>query len=71
MTEYGTVEHYTEMFSDILADCSTGVAENDDITVRNVMAGFEQAIISWMKYHEASRDQYQELHRRFITGDLD
>ena len=28
--EYGTAEYYTEMFSDILADCATGLSEQDE-----------------------------------------
>ena len=69
--EYGTAEYYCEMFSDILADCGTGVSELDDKSMRNVMAGFEQAIISWLEYHEGALKNYRDLHRRFITGDLD
>ena len=71
MTDYGTVNYYSEMFSDILVDCATGREEEDMATIKNIMDGFEHAIMSLMEYHEASRDQYQELHRRFITGDLD
>ena len=67
---YGTVEHYAEMFSDILADCATGQDEQDLETIANVMAGFEQAIFIWMKYHETAIDNYRELHRRFILGTL-
>ena len=71
MTDYGTVNYYSEMFSDILADCATGREEEDMATIKNIMSGFEQAIMSWMNYHEDARDKYQELHRRFMTGDLD
>ena len=67
---YGTVEHFAELFSDILADCATGQNERDLETINNVMAGFEQAIINWMKYHETSVANYRELHRQFILGTL-
>tara|TARA_Y100000401_G_scaffold96288_1_gene83302 strand:- start:1790 stop:2041 length:252 start_codon:yes stop_codon:yes gene_type:complete len=67
---YGTVEHYAEMFSDILADCGTGDKEKDLETIANIMAGFERAIINWMKYHETAIDSYRELHRSFIIGTL-
>ena len=69
--EYGTVEYYSEMFSDILADCATGLKERDDEAIRNVMAGFERAICSWLDYHDEASSRYRELHRRFLTGDLD
>ena len=67
---YGTVEHYAEMFGDILADCATGRPEQDLETIANAMAGFERAIIEWMKYHETAIANYRELHRRFILGTL-
>ena len=69
--EYGTEEYYCELFSDIIADCATGREKEDLVTIRNVMAGYERAIMSWMDYHEDSLKRYRELHRRFITGDLD
>ena len=46
--EYGTVDHYCEMFSDILADCACGDIARDEKTIRNIMAGFERAITSWL-----------------------
>ena len=67
---YGTVEHYAEMFLDILADCATGNQERDLETIANAMAGFERAIIEWMKYHETAIANYRELHRMFILGTL-
>ena len=69
--EYGTEEYYCELFSDIIADCATGREKEDLVTIRNVMAGYERAIMSWMNYHKDSLKRYRELHRRFITGDLD
>ena len=69
--EYGTEEYYCELFSDIIADCATGREKEDLVTIRNIMAGYERAIMSWMDYHEDSLKRYRELHRRFITGDLD
>ena len=73
MTEedYGTVDHYCELFSDILADCACGDVVKDEKTIRNVMAGFERAITSWLDYHDEASSRYRELHRRFLTGDLD
>ena len=72
MTEkdYGTVDYYSELFSDILADCACGIKDRDEKTIRNVMAGFERAICSWLDYHDEASSRYRELHRRFLTGDL-
>jgi hypothetical protein len=67
---YGTPEYYAELFSDILADVATGIPEEDKQTIVNVMAGFEQAIIRWMKYHEDSITRYRELHRLFLLGEF-
>ena len=67
---YGTPEHYAELFADILADVATGIPEEDKQTIINVMAGFEQAIIRWMKYHEDSITRYRELHRLFLLGEF-
>ena len=63
--EYGSQEYFCELFSDIIADLET------EGNIRNVMAGFELAINSWLDYHEQSSSRYRELHRRFLTGDLD
>ncbi len=67
---YGTPEHYAELFADILADVATGIPEEDNKTIVNIMAGFEQAIIRWMKYHEDSITRYRELHRLFLLGEF-
>jgi len=63
--EYGSVEYFSDLFSDIIADLET------EGNIVNVMAGFESAINSWLEYHELSSSRYRELHRRFLTGDLD
>ena len=63
--EYGSEEYFQELFSDIIADLET------EGNIRNVMAGFEKAITSWLDYHDESSSRYRELHRRFLTGDLD
>ena len=63
--EYGSEEYFRELFSDIIADLET------EGNIRNIMAGFEQAINSWLDYHDEASSRYRELHRRFLTGDLD
>ena len=68
--EYGTVDYYSEQFSDFLADAATGDREEDEKTVANIMAGFEQAIISMMKYHEDAIATYRDIHSRFLVGEL-
>lgn len=68
--EYGTVEYYSEQFSDFLSDAATGDKEEDEKTVANIMAGFEQAIISMMKYHEDAIATYRDIHSRFLVGEF-
>ena len=63
--EYGSQEYFCDLFSDIIADLET------EGNIRNVMAGFEKAICSWLDYHDEASSRYRELHRRFLTGDLD
>ena len=63
--EYGSEEYFSDLFSDIIADLET------EGNIRNVMAGFEKAIGSWLEYHEQCSSRYRELHRRFLLGDLD
>lgn len=64
--DYGSVEYYAELFSDILADVGTGEPKNDRVAAINIMAGFEQAMIDWMKYHEQAAKSYRDLHGRFL-----
>jgi len=72
MSEYGTTEYYSEMFSDILADVGSGLPEEPkDATAIRLLKAFEMAIISWLDYHDDASSRYRELHRRFLTGDLD
>jgi len=63
---YGSIEYYANMFGDILADVGTGDSKTDKASAINIMAGFEQAIIDWMKYHEDAAKSYREIHGRFL-----
>jgi hypothetical protein len=68
---YGTEEYYCEQFADILADCATGRKEEDLKTIRNILTGFERAIINWLNYHDDALARYRQLHGEFLTGSLD
>ena len=59
--KYKTQEH----FRDILGDL-----DNDSQTAIVIMQAFEGAIIDWMKYHEDHVKKYRDLHRRFLTADV-
>ena len=63
---YGSVGYYANLFGDILADVGTGDSKADRASAINIMAGFEQAIIDWMEYHEDAAKSYRELHGRFL-----
>ena len=69
-TDYGSKEHYTEMFADILADVATGDKEKDERTIANILAGFEQAIFDWMEYLDESRRRFRDIHGRFMRGEF-
>lgn len=49
----GTMEYYSDHFSDVLAD----VGESTE-TIENVIAGFVDATTSWLDYHRTSAERY-------------
>jgi len=56
MIDYGSKEHYVEMFSDIIADASYDAPAYGD----NLVEAFKLALSSWRKYHA---EQVLELDR--------
>ena len=64
--EYGTKEYYQELFSDIISDtgCYETVEENYE-TVMTIMAGFQAAIDSWLKYHRTAVESFEDLRDEF------
>ena len=62
-----TVEQYKNLFADIISEVS-----DDDFTdeaIANIYAGFEQAIIEMMGYHDDSLKRYRKLHGAFMRGE--
>ena len=67
MNEYNSVENYKNLFADILCEIS-----DDDCTdekIANIFAGFEQAIIELMGYHDDALKRYRSLHGAFMRGE--
>ena len=64
--EYGSVEHYEEMFSDILADVATGRQEEDDETSKKILTAFQLSIQNWIDYHQQSADTYKQLLEQYL-----
>lgn len=64
--DYGTVEYYKELFSDILADvgCRDSVDENL-VEGTKILAGFEAAINDWINYHETAALSFQKIKDAF------
>ena len=60
-TPYGTVEFYSEMFSDILADVDLETAPNSP---DNILKGFYHALDSWIDYHHRQTTAYTDLRQR-------
>ena len=64
--EYGSVEYYEQMFSDILADIATGRQEEDDETSKKILSAFELSIQNWIDYHQQSVDTYKQLLLQYL-----
>ena len=60
-TPYGTVEFYSEMFSDILADVDLESAPNSP---DNILKGFYHALDSWFDYHQRQAVAYALMRAR-------
>ena len=66
--EYGSVEYYEEMFSDILADIATGRQEEDDETSKKILTAFQLSIQNWIDYHQQSADTYKQLLEEYLPA---
>lgn len=66
--EYGSVEYYEQMFSDILADIATGRQEEDDETSKKILSAFELSIQNWIDYHQQSADTYKQLLEEYLPA---
>ena len=63
MTEqnnYGSVQFYTDMFADILAD----VQHDNPVYGDNIIAGFKAALREWREYHEEQVKEYQRIEQK-------
>ena len=58
-TPYGTVEFYSEMFSDILADVDLEGPYKDSLD--NIIQGFYKSIDSWLEYHQNQSEAYKQM----------
>ena len=59
-TQYGSVEYYEDMFSDLLAD----VDSEDSTTTENIVQGFYRALDSWFEYHDKQAREYADIRKR-------
>ena len=66
--EYGSVEYYEQMFSDILADIATGRQEEDDETSKKILTAFQLSIQSWIDYHQQSANTYKQLLEEYLPA---
>ena len=58
--DYGTVEYYTEEFSDLLAD----VDAKSPATIDNLIEGIYRALDSWFEYHDEQARAYADIRKR-------
>ena len=56
--EYGSVEFFTEMFDDILADVEADKPEIGN----NIITAFKLAIAGWRDYHKKQAEEYNRLY---------
>ena len=57
---YGSVEFFTDGFSDYLAD----VDSTNPATTENIIQGFYQALDSWFEYHDEQARTYADIRKR-------
>jgi len=62
-----TVEQYKNLFADIISEVSDD--DFSDQAIANMYAGFEQAIIEMMGYHDDALKRYRKLHGAFMRGE--
>ena len=65
---YNSVENYARLFGDIICEVSDEGTKEE--TIVNMLAGFEQAIIDMMIYHEGALDRLKTLHGRYMRGEF-
>lgn len=53
---FGSVEYYSEQFSDVLADVGEGADTKDA-----VLKGLLDALKSWIEYHDKAACQYEDF----------
>jgi hypothetical protein len=65
--EFGSVEYYSEQFSDVLADIG-----DDDTSKTNVLKGLNDALVSWINYHDAAACRYEDfaIELNNLVGEL-
>ena len=57
---YGSVQFYTDMFADILAD----IQHDNPVYGDNIIAGFKAALREWRQYHEEQVKEYQRIEEK-------
>ena len=56
-SEYGTVEFYKNLFSDILGD----IGDDGPDPSANIIEAFIMSLDEWHAYHQGAAKRYQEL----------
>ena len=57
-SEYNSVENYTSLFADILADVEPDYPNTAD----NIVAGFKQAVADWIRYHQDQLTEFKGIN---------
>ena len=63
--QYGTVEYFAELFSDILASVDV---ETDPESADKILKGFYQSLNDWLDYHEKQVEAYRSMKQKLTTA---
>ena len=66
--EYGSLEYFTECFSDVMSDLPPAKQEIDPFNQALVMMqAFENAIEGWLEYHREAVTSFEYLRDEFLA----
>jgi len=67
-SEYGSLEYFTECFSDVMSDLPPAKQEIDPFNQALVMMqAFENAIEGWLEYHKEAVTSFEYLRDEFLA----
>lgn len=62
--EYGTVEYFAEVFSDIISAVDSDRPDIAD----NILKGFYQSLNEWLEWHEKQTEEYKTMKQKLSAA---